>query len=270
MLIDGVATPRYGAIDFFVEEPLQEVNDAFLLDCIGSSWLGGGRGRIDVVPSLGLTSLSNPRDAIGKLARAYLDDERNEGEPRSFLNRTQEFVGRLVGLRRYDAVLVDTRAGLHETTAAAILGLGADVLLFGVDQPQTSIGYRILLSHLAQLPVTNPEHDWRYRLRMVQAKADSAEGVARYRSHMFDVFDETFYSSSDGTGADILDQEFRFGVDDSDAPHFPVPIFEDERYRLFDPVQNHAQLTKELYDASFAAFIHFCLQRLQLEEDPVS
>ena len=124
MLIENSATPKFGSIDFFVEDSLHELDDTFLQDCIGASWLGAGRGRIDVVPAFGAMSLTNPREVLGKLARAYVDDEDKNGEPRTFLKRTQTLVTRLSTLRRYDAILVDTRAGLHETTAAAILGLG--------------------------------------------------------------------------------------------------------------------------------------------------
>jgi len=267
MLIEESATPKFGSIDFYVEDGVQELDDAFFHDSIGSSWLGAGRGRIDVVPSFGAMSLTNAREVLAKLARAYLENEDKEGEPRSFLKRTQSLVAKLASLRRYDAILVDARSGLHETTAASILGLGADVLLFGVHQPQTFLGYRILLSNLAQLPVHNPEHDWRYRLRMVHAKAESSEMMASYQSQMFDLFDSVFYSKTTDPQPDILEQGFRFSVDDKDAPHCSIPILEDERYRLFDPVQNRNQLARELYDASFAPFVQFCIERLQLDED---
>ena len=267
MLIENSATPKFGSIDYYVEGSLRHLDDDFFLDSIGSSWLGGGRGRIDVVPSFGAMSLANSREVLAKLARAYLESEDKDGEPQSFLKRTQALVERLAAVRRYDAILVDARSGLHETTAASILGLGADVLLFGVHQPQTFIGYRILLTNLAQLPVLHPEHDWRYRLRMVHAKAESSEMIASFQSQMFDLFDATIYTNSAGASADILEQGFRFGVDDTVAPHYPIPILEDERYRLFDPVHDKAQLARELYDTSFAPFVHFCIERLQLDED---
>jgi hypothetical protein len=102
---------------------------------------------------------------------------------------------------------------------------------------------------------------------MIQAKAENPDVVASYRSHMYDVFDEVFYSSGSNANDDILTQEFYFGIDDPVAPHFPIPIFEDERYRLFDPLTNRSQLTSELYGPCFGPFIQFCLERLQLEEE---
>jgi hypothetical protein len=267
MLVEPDATPKFGSLDFYVEDGLRAVDDSFLQDAVGASWLGAGRGRVDVVPSYGAITLNNPREVIAKLSRAYLEGEDEKGEPRSFLSRTQCLVSRLAKIRRYDAILIDARSGLHETTAASILGLGADVLLFGVNQPQTFLGYRILLSNLARLPVNDPERDWRYRLRMMQAKSESSENVATYRSRMFDLFDNCFYSKVSDAG-DPIEQGFRFGIDDNEAPHFAIPILEDERYRLFDPVLNKEQLGKDLYEGSFAPFLAFCIERLQLEEEP--
>ncbi len=268
MLIDTTATPLFGSIDFFVESALRDnLDDGFMRDCIAASWLGGGRGRIDVIPSIGSKSLDNPTGVLAKLARAYLESSDREGHQRTFLGQVQELVRRLTELSRYDAVLVDARAGLHETTAAAILGLGADILLFGVDQRQTIVGFNILLSHLKQFPVASAEEDWRYRLRMVQAKASNDAALATYRAHMFDLFDSIFYEHEDTSNSDILEGGFRFSVDDIDAPHFPIPIFDDDRYRLFDPVQDRTQLGQEMYKTSFGHFIAFCTERLQLAED---
>jgi cellulose biosynthesis protein BcsQ len=268
MLIDKDATPLFGSIDYFVESSLRQLDDAFMRDCVAASWLGGGRGRIDVIPSIGSKSLDNPSGVLAKLARAYLESPAENGHQGTFLEQVQELVRRLTALSRYDAVLVDARAGLHETTAAAILGLGADILLFGVDQRQTFIGFKILLSHLKQFPVRNAEDDWRYRLRMVQAKAEPTEtALAAYRSSMFDLFDSLFYEHEDAPTSDILETGFRFSLDDSDAPHFSIPIFEDERYRLFDPVRDRTQLVQEMYQKGFGQFIRFCTERLQLNQD---
>jgi cellulose biosynthesis protein BcsQ len=270
MLIDADAIPLFGSIDFFVESGLRDLDDTFIRDCVTPSWLGGGRGRIDVIPSIGSKSLANPSGVLAKLARAYLDSSTADGQQRTFLGQVQELVRRLTELSRYDAVLVDARAGLHETTAAAMLGLGADILLFGVDQRQTVVGFRVLLSHLKQFPVAGDDEDWRYRLRMVQAKADPNDArLAAYRVSMFDLFDSIFYEHGNTTTSDILEHGFRFSLDDRDAPHFPVPIFDDDRYRLFDPVRDRGQLAHEAYKESFGQFINFCVERLQLDQDDV-
>ena len=80
-------------------------------------------------------------------------------------------------------------------------------------------------------PARDVEHDWRYRLRMVQAKATSENSISHYRVQSYDLFDEIFYSKTT-VGADSIGASFQFGIDDSDGPHFPIVIAEDERYRL--------------------------------------
>ncbi len=271
MLIEHDVLPRFGTIDFFVENGLRELDDSFMLDCLGSSWLGGGRGRIDVIPSIGASSLSHPSEVLAKLARAYLEGPTEENGQKTFVVNLQTLVSRLTDLNRYDAVLIDARAGLHETTAGPILGLGGDVLLFGVNQTQTAVGYEILLSHLSRFPAPSPENDWRYRLKMVQAKANPDErDLLSYRTEMFNIFDSNLYQQQVPEHADLLDAGFRFSIDDKDAPHFPIPIFEDERYRLFDPVRDKSQLLKDFYQKSFGHFLNFAIDRLQLDEETIT
>jgi hypothetical protein len=259
MLIEREALPFFGTIDFFVESGLKDLSEDFLLDCIGASWVGGGHGRIDVIPAFGSKSIENPADVLSKLARAYLEDGGSEERPVTFLIRARNLLERLTSLAHYDAVLVDARAGLHETSAAGILGLGADVLLFGVDQPQTQDTLSVLLSHLARFPVLDPEYDWRDRFRVIQAKADPDEmALMAFRAQTFDLFDRFIYSR---------EPRLDYSIDDENGPHFPIPVFEDERYRLFHPLRHDAQLTRDLYSKSFSAFLGFAMDRLQLNEE---
>ncbi|MGL3027843.1 hypothetical protein ACSF3M_11860 [Klebsiella quasipneumoniae] len=47
-------------------------------------------------------------------------------------------------INRYDIILIDARSGLHETTASLLVGLGANIFFFGVNQPQTILGFELL------------------------------------------------------------------------------------------------------------------------------
>ncbi len=103
---------------------------------------------------------------------------------------------------------------------------------------------------------------------MVQAKADLSDAaLTAYRASMFDLFDSIFYEHKDTPTSDILETGFRFSMDDADAPHFSIPIFEDERYRLFDPIRDRTQLAQEMYQKGFGQFINFCVERLQLTQE---
>jgi hypothetical protein len=106
---------------------------------------------------------------------------------------------------------------------------------------------------------------------MIHAKATGdASALSSYRSKTFDLFDNIFYTPEASGRSDILETAFRFSIDDENGPHFPIPIFDDDRYRLFDPVRDRIQLTQSLYEKSFQKFIEFCVERLQLDEDSES
>ncbi len=136
--------PTYGVVDWLVENGLSGTDGTFRADCIGKSSLLDG---ISVVPAFGSQTLAHPADALAKIARASLEDIRN-GTPLPFRDQLREMLESFEATGDYDVVLIDGRAGLHETTAAPVLGLGAKVLLFGINEPQTFQGYAFLLAHI--------------------------------------------------------------------------------------------------------------------------
>lgn len=137
LLLPDDTLPEYGLLDYLVELEIgNPLDNEFFADIVGHSWAGGGRGRVDVIPAIGKRSLSNPANVLAKLARAYLAGDGPDGETLTFSDHIRTLVEKFADPSRYDAILVDARAGLHETTAAAVIGLGAEVLLFSLDQPQ--------------------------------------------------------------------------------------------------------------------------------------
>src|SRR6056297_1972842 len=116
--------PTYGVVDWLVENGLSGTDSTFRADCIGMSSLLGG---VSVVPAFGSRTLAHPADALAKIARASLEDMR-DGIAFSLRDQLQEMLESLEATGDYDIVLIDGRAGLHETTAAPVLGLGAKVL----------------------------------------------------------------------------------------------------------------------------------------------
>jgi hypothetical protein len=64
--------PRYGALDYFVENGINGIDDTFLNDMVATSDLSQGRGLVHVVSGTGGVDSANPRNVLGKLARAYL------------------------------------------------------------------------------------------------------------------------------------------------------------------------------------------------------
>jgi hypothetical protein len=271
MLLPADDLPKFGALDYYVENGRGSIDDAFFNDMISISPLARGTGRVLVVPAAGQRCREFPQNVIGKISRAYLEDiDEGNGEPKTltFLDQTRDMIGRLCERESYDAVFVDARAGLNETTAATVQGLGADILFFGVDTPQTWEGYRFFLAHLARFKpreVVDGE-DWRYRLKMVHAKATAdPKSWADYRDNSFELFSEHLYDELDETKS-LQDLAFSFDIDDREAPHYAWPILIDPTYYQFDPVGRHEQLTGSIYMRTFGSLITGLGERVGLFE----
>ncbi|CAN5157928.1 hypothetical protein BH10PSE16_BH10PSE16_25970 [soil metagenome] len=273
LLLDEGTLPEFGLIDALVENGLAPLDEKFFADLVGPSDLAARNGRIDVIPAFGQRSMKNPGDVLSKIARAYTEDIRPDGSIASILDQISDLVDRFADPTRYDAILVDARAGLHETTATAILGLGAEVFLFGLDEPQTFQGYAALLGHLGRFAklATNEVPEWLGRLSMVQGKAP-ADVSAR------DTFSEKckqlFIDSGleplsspptieprpaagsfsdvpwddEQNDEDVLPKELRVFRE-------PVAILNNEQFMQFDPRKKKDLLSAEVYRASYGMFL---------------
>lgn len=257
--------PKFGTLDYFVESTLTDLDDHFMESMISVSPLTRGRGSVQVSPAVGLAGEANPQNVLGKIARAYLEITNTDGTVVTFLNRTRHLIKRLSQRSRYDAIFVDTRAGLNEATAAAVLGLGAEILLFGVDAPQTFTEYRYFLSYLQRFrPTVSTEHDWRARFRMIHAKASSdPKRQADFRTQAFELFADTLYDLEEG----LEETSFNFDYEDGAAPHFAWPILNDANYFEFNPLTRSDQFTKELYQRTFGPFITALMDTLELSRN---
>lgn len=268
-LLEPDTVPPFGAIDVLVEGNLTELDDYFFADTVASSSLADRAGRIDVLPALGRRSLDNPADVLAKLSRAYAEDVRPDGTVATVLDKVRRMVDRFADPTIYDAILVDVRAGLHETTASALIGLGAEVLLFGLDEPQTFQGYAALLAHLARLVKPGQAvPEWVERLTGVHAKAssdadDRSDFVERWRS-----LANEYGPMKRPVTAEIVEQPERFHdpswdeeqSDDAVLPqetslHQPIAVLRDARYERFDPLRRRDLLSEEIYRATFGSLV---------------
>lgn len=280
MLLPADTLPPFGLLDYLVERNLGELDDEFYVDMVGASWLGGGRGRVDVIPAIGQRSLENPENVLAKIARAYLPGQVNgTSESSSFLDHINVLVGRFADPHRYDVILIDSRAGLHETTAAAVVGLGAEVLFFGIDQPQTFAGYELLLAHLGTLPVLE-EDDWRDRLYFVQAKAP-VEAPRRnqfaitmaglFAKYLWPVSTETIEPLDVSVLSDTFELEWEDEavveepLSDSVAEPLVLAVLDDDRYHSFDPLTDRDTLAQSLYEKTFGEIIKRVEQVMEIE-----
>jgi MinD-like ATPase involved in chromosome partitioning or flagellar assembly len=272
MLLDDGTLPEYGVIDALVENGISPLDDAFLADLVGPSALTDRHGRIDVIPAFGRRSLRNPGDVLAKIARAYTEDIRADGTLATILDQVRELVDNLADPTRYDAVLIDCRAGLHETTASAVLGLGAEVFLFGLDEPQTFQGYSALIAHLARFKHSDASgSSWMERLIMVQGKATDANSRINFAEKSRSLFSAFYTDKPRATpGSDIplpaapfkdvpwddddaIDDD-DLNIEDDDLPEI-IAILDDERFKLFEPAQRRDLLSERVYRSSFGDFL---------------
>lgn len=140
LLLEDGRLPDYGVVDFLVENGVGGVANDLLRRFVGTSQLTSSSGGVvDVMPAIGRKSEAAPENILAKLSRAMIEDVTESGTV-SVGQQISSMIERIVALGSYDAVLIDSRAGLAELAAPAVIGLGATVLLFGTAQAQTIEG----------------------------------------------------------------------------------------------------------------------------------
>lgn len=251
--------PRFGVLDYLVENGIGGISDKSLSDFIGASPLTtSGGGRVDVAPVLGTRSAEVPQNILPKLARAMIEDVSGDGLVKPVGAQISEMIDRLSARESYDAILIDSRAGLAEAAAPAVLGLGALVLLFGTAQQQTIVGYRALFSGLKLLAMRALQRgdsaDWRLMFKPVYSKAslDSRIGE-RYAAELYELFADNLYESE--CSDDGAQAQWNFPADDPDAPHAPLVIPFNPSFVDFDPHRNRDHLAKAFYEQTFRPFL---------------
>ena len=104
LLLPEGTLPRFGLLDYLVEAEIgNTLDDQFFVDLVGPSWLGQGRGRVDVIPAIGQSSLRFPANVLAKIARAYLAAPGTSGELKTFADQMRTLVERFADPIRYDA-----------------------------------------------------------------------------------------------------------------------------------------------------------------------
>ncbi|WP_245986140.1 KGGVGR-motif variant AAA ATPase [Azospirillum thermophilum] len=254
MLLEKHLVPKFGLLDYLAESGLVAWEDADFDACVATSELThkvGSLGLVDVVPAIGTATLAAPENMIAKLSRAFLEKPSEDGDPITVRRQLRTFVDRMAQRRQYDAVLIDARAGLSEFSASTLLGLGASVMVFGVDQPQTFQDLSFLFAHLSRLEqdATEEAEDWRRQIHFVESKSDKGRDGSDFRSSLHEMLARTFYEADEeGAG-------FTFSLTDEDAPHMAARIHFDPSYTKFDPIADVSVLKSDVYRAAYSEFL---------------
>jgi hypothetical protein len=253
LLLRAENIPEFGVTDWFAAVAAGADAESLVQDMTGPSPFTSSRAVVDVVPAAG----RDPGSYLSKLARAYTPGSAGEQYTGfNFSRKADALLVQLASRRRYDAILIDARAGLHETSGGLILGLGARALLFGVDTPQTFDDFGLLFSafHQAFDPVIGGE-DLRRVLKMVHAKAPRDEKERQqYRERSWGIWSDYLYDDTDPVG-ELAGDKFVFDLGDDDAPHYPLEIIGDESYARFDPRTENYPLNAEAYGSVFGSFL---------------
>lgn len=262
MLLSREDMPDYGVVDWFAALAAGADSDDMLVDMTGPSPFTSNRAVVDVVPARG----RSPGAYLAKLARAYMPGSASTSYARfGFVKKTDLLIRKLCQCRLYDAVLIDARAGLHETSGALLLGLGARALLFGTDSDQNYDDFEILFASLQDSfdPVLNGA-DIRDAFKMVHAKAPrEQDGRKQFHQKSWDLWTDFLYDE-DVPSPEHTENVFSFDLDNEDAPHYPLAIIGDESYARFNPRTDTYQLDADAYAPVFGGFLEGVRKILRL------
>lgn len=257
--------PDYGVLDWLAAATAGLAASELVPDLIGGSPFTTGAGLVDVVPVAGSLTLGRPETFLSKLARAYTPGSASgEFVHKSFAEKIEVLIQQLCERRRYDAVLIDVRAGLHETSAASLLGLGANVLLFGTNSTHTFSGYAILLATIRQAMESWADApELRDRFRMVHGRANpSSSDRAVFLSSSWQLWLDHLYDAVDPT---IDADAFSFDLDDVGAPHFALTISSSEAFLDFNPERYPNLLTPSGYTGAYGEVVNYVRDCIQMK-----
>lgn len=259
-LISPEARPTYGMVDWFAAEGLGFGADEKLLR-IGtiaevSPLSRGLDGSIIVAPAFGEKSEAY----ISKLGRLYATTTTNNSTGlvfKTFADRLSEIIGKLEVAFSPDVVLIDSRAGIDDTSAVALTRLGAIAFMFGLNTRQTWDAYTMLFRHWQQHPSIGGKNDFREYLRFVSALTPDEALYPGYLAEMqntaYEVFVSTLY---DQLGDDNDEAEgFNFSFDAENAPHHLLVVRRDDALLAFDPIKYPEHIQPAIFDKVFGDFV---------------
>jgi MinD-like ATPase involved in chromosome partitioning or flagellar assembly len=244
--------PTFGVVDWLVEDLVGRADETMVRELWIESPLAEG---LMVVPAAGRRTQEHANSYIAKLARVYLDGDIDD-RPVGFACRVRRLLQSLERDLQPDVVMLDSRAGLHESAAATVLHMDAEVLMFAVDMPATWEGYTYLFDHLKEVAQAAPSRSgWRERLKMVHARAEGTrDEQRRFVSRAFGLWVDTLYDELPADLDVVPDEAFSFEEGDEAAPHWPLTILRSDRFERFSPLDHLSQVGENAVRESFGSF----------------
>ena len=210
-LLDRSAQPPLGIVDWFVEDLVGQGEDVLEQMVATPSWREDFEGAVYIAPAHGM----NPGEYLAKLGRAYMGSGGLWNERlRKLLNGLEERCAPTV-------VIVESRSGLHDIAAAAVMDIEAQVLLLGIDSESSWTDYGVLFRHWQAEGLASKI---RKRLSIVSALTPAEKPLpylAGFRQRSWEIF-QHLYDSQMESGLSV---PFRFDLNDTFAPHQPMPVY---------------------------------------------
>lgn len=210
-VLEPSAQPQLGVVDWFVEDLVGQGEAVLERMTASPAWRGDFEGDVCVVPAHG----REPGEYLAKLGRAYM------GAGDTWNERLRGLLIQLEERCEPTVVLVESRSGLHDIAAATVTDIEAQVLLFGVDSESSWADYDMLFRHWQ---VQDLAADIRERLSIVSALTpldDSIRYLDRFLQRSWNLF-QSLYDCEAGSSRS---PSFGFDVNDTLAPHQPLPIY---------------------------------------------
>lgn len=263
LLPRGEEQPHYGVVDWLTAQALGADADTLqrmaLEQVVEHSPLNarlGLSGQLLVAPAYG----QKTQAYVAKLARLH----RQSADGKSYAQRLNQCLNTLETEHRIDITLFDSRAGIDETSAAAITQLKTDIsFLFAIDTNQTWDSYRLLFQHLQR---NKDIEEVRENLSLVSALTPENAGMyvgysENFQDNAYDTFTEIYDEDS---GDDL--EAYAPAPDDENAPHHASRIMWNEALRAFNPLGQPDLLNAPTVQASFADFIEKSTTLLEVIE----
>lgn len=258
----GEDNSKYGVTDWLVESlvdnaPTPLTNDYWFR--VPS--LSGGTGAVYCIPAYG----SETKEYILKVGRVYLTTLADDGESWISLSTKLQILIQAIAQSEInpDVILIDSRAGLQDLGAIAVTQLGAEVMLFTRDEPQSWKNYSKLFEHLSksnQVKWGEQDKDLRSRLKMVAAQISSTE---EQKNHCvlasFDSWRD-FYDQE----SEVSSNNISYALYEEAAPHFPTPIYFADPLRGFLGWEKGETIREEVLEIAFGEFCNSWTSRLEL------
>jgi MinD-like ATPase involved in chromosome partitioning or flagellar assembly len=229
----GNELPKYGVVDWFVEDAVGNAAP-LIADLQKASPLQEDLpGSITVVPAYG----TETGDYLPKLGRSYL--ERNAQGYKPWTDRLKELVQanethyQTINGQPPDVVLYDSRTGLHDSSAALVLAMGANTLMFAVNTEQTWRAYRFLFSHWQNHPNIQDFYDKLWIVGALIPETDNDAYIEGLKDNSYALFDETIYQSPAVTDHPQFVPTNR---ESENANHFPHEIIWNRAMMALDPL----------------------------------